>query len=188
MQRNPPPDVLQIAELIGQDDEMMRVLQVVSQLALPDWCICAGFIKNKVWDYVHGNKGRTKASDIDVMFFERSNRIVIQEALTKLQIAMPSLEWDIANQAFAHTENGDQPYTDLVDALSKLPETATSVAVRLENGEVKIVAPHGTEDLANCIIRPTPIFYAQPEKKQIIVERLHEKRLFEKWPLLKVVI
>ena len=179
---------LQICELISNDVEMMEILQIVSRINLPDWCICAGFVKNKVWDYVHGNTVKTQPTDIDVMFFEKSSVVSAREALLFLQQSMPSIDWDVANQAFTHTDNNDEAYTDVTDALSKLPETATSVGVKIKEGKVCLLAPLGTDDLSDCIIRPTPIFYERPERKQIVIERLYNKQLFEKWPLLKVII
>ena len=44
----------EILELIRQDKWMMRVLRVAKSLHLPDWMIEAGFVRNKVWNYLYG--------------------------------------------------------------------------------------------------------------------------------------
>ena len=181
-------DERQFLGLISNDDMMMRILQTVAQLNLPMWCICAGFVKNKVWDYLHGYHTATAPSDIDVMFYETGNNLAADQALQALQELLPQLRWDVANMAYAHEENDDQPYASLEDALSKLPETATAVGVRLDGDELKVIAPLGIEDLLAGIIRPTPIFYKFPSRKCIIVSRLTSKHILEKWPLLTVVI
>ena len=35
---------------------MMNVLNEANKLNLPDWVIGAGFLRNKVWDYLHDIK------------------------------------------------------------------------------------------------------------------------------------
>ena len=62
-----------IISLITEDDWMMRVLKIVQSLGLSDWCICAGFIRSKVWDHLHGF-ARTRLPDVDVVYFD-SNHI-----------------------------------------------------------------------------------------------------------------
>lgn len=178
----------QIVELIQHDTEMMDILKKVESLNLPDWCICAGFIRNKVWDYIHENNLKTRPTDIDVMMFDSKDKDAGRKAEVRLKRMMPELDWDVENQAFCHEENGDSPYSSTPDALSKLPETATAIGVRLDQGNIELLSPHGIDDLVNCVIRPTPIFYLYPERKQIVIERLHKKKLFEKWPKLKVII
>ena len=55
-----------ILDLIKRDKWMMDILRVAEKLNLPDWIIGAGFIRNKVWDYLQGyNKSRVDTVDID---------------------------------------------------------------------------------------------------------------------------
>jgi uncharacterized protein len=177
-----------IIDLVKSDSEMMSVLAVVESLNLPDWMICAGFIRNKVWDYIHNNNTKTQPSDVDVMFFDFQDRNAAIDIRKRLENLRPDIGWDIENQAFSHESNNDSPYRDTLDALSKLPETVTSIGIKSCVGELSLIAPHGIGDLVNCVIRPTPIFYRYPERKQIVIERLQEKKLFAKWSKLKVMI
>src|SRR5712664_2713902 len=43
-----------IADIIAQDPVGMEQLRSVRTLDLPDWCIAAGFVRNRVWDHLHG--------------------------------------------------------------------------------------------------------------------------------------
>ena len=43
-----------IARIIAEDAIAMEQLRAVRELALPDWCIAAGFVRNRVWDHLHG--------------------------------------------------------------------------------------------------------------------------------------
>jgi Uncharacterized protein conserved in bacteria len=59
-----------IITLISDDEWMMHVLRLVRSLELPDWCVCAGFVRTKVWDYLHGLDSPTPLSDVDVVYFD----------------------------------------------------------------------------------------------------------------------
>ena len=58
-----------ILNIIKKDKEMMRILKIVNELDLPDWWIGAGFVRNKVFDYLHGYERRTKLNDVDIIYF-----------------------------------------------------------------------------------------------------------------------
>src|SRR5699024_12615064 len=49
-------------------DLMTRVLKTVDRLKCKDAWVCAGFIRNKVWDVLHDMK--TSLNDIDVIYFD----------------------------------------------------------------------------------------------------------------------
>ena len=48
----------------------MEQLRAVRRLALPDWCIAAGFVRNRVWDHLHGIVPSRAPADIDVLYYE----------------------------------------------------------------------------------------------------------------------
>ncbi len=56
--------------LIEKDTWMMDVLKYAKSLNLPDWWICAGFVRSKIWDTVHGFKEKTSLPDVDVIYFD----------------------------------------------------------------------------------------------------------------------
>lgn len=62
-----------ILRIIRQDKWMMEMLIHVKQLNLPDWWICAGFIRSKIWDTLHDFNVRTPLPDIDVIYFDKQN-------------------------------------------------------------------------------------------------------------------
>jgi len=59
-----------ILNLIKKDKWMMNILKIVKDLNLPDWWIGAGFVRNKVFDYLHEYKKRTKLNDTDIIYFD----------------------------------------------------------------------------------------------------------------------
>jgi hypothetical protein len=42
-----------IIELITKDKWMMNILKAVKSLNFPDWWICAGFVRSKIWNTLH---------------------------------------------------------------------------------------------------------------------------------------
>ena len=177
-----------ILDLIKKDPWRMNILKIAEKINLPDWLIGAGFVRNKVWDYLHGYTKNTPPTDIDLVYFDKENRFSEKEIENKLSSLMPGLKWEVVNQATVHILNKEAPYTSTADAISKWPETATAVGVKIENGELKLVAPLGIDDLVNIIVRPTPAFMVSNEKRARVKERITQKSWLEKWPKLQVVI
>ena len=176
----------EIIKLIEDDPWMMRIINTAASLNFPDWLIGAGFIRNKVWDYLHGySKLKTDTADIDLVYYDsNSNNQKADEELSKKLEQETGIAWEIVNEFYAHKWNGLPPYKSTEDAISQWPETATAIGVELENGKLKIVAPYGVDDLINLIIRPSPKFHDINKVK----ERIKQKRWLEKWPKLKLVI
>jgi hypothetical protein len=118
-----------IIQLIKEDEWMMDILRAVKSLNLPDWWVCAGFVRSKIWDTLHGFKERTPIPDIDVIYFDDTNMEELQEKKLeiKLRNILPNIPWSVKNEARMHVVNNMPPYSSSVDAISKFPETATSV-------------------------------------------------------------
>jgi len=137
----------------------MQCLATVRDLKLPDCFIGAGFVRNAVWDHLHGFKEITPLDDLDVLFFQPSNlskefEQSIEDDLLKRKADTP---WSVRNQARMHLRNNDQPYQSTEDAMMHWLETATCVAARLDsNNELNLAAPYGLADLVNMKSRPTP--------------------------------
>lgn len=170
-----------IVELIGQDDWMMMVLEHAKTLALPDWWICAGFVRSKVWDSLHEFEERTKLPDVDVIYFDSTQ---LDEQIEKvyeneLYSRDATIPWSVKNQARMHTVNQVAPYQSSTDGISKFPETATAIGVKLdEKGDLRVIAPYGVKDLLAMKIRPTPYFI----ESQIFQDRLLKKKWSTIWP------
>ena len=175
-----------ILNLISEDKWMMNILRIAEKLDLPDWVIGAGFVRNKVWDYLHGyNKPQVDTADIDLVYYNlNGNDQKEDEKLSEKLKKETGFEWEVVNEAYAHRWNNLPPYKSTEDALFQWPETVTAIGVKLENEELKLVAPYGIDDLANLIVRPSPKFTDINKFK----ERVRQKRWLEKWPKLKIAL
>jgi len=177
-----------IIQLIKSDKWMMNVLHEAEKLGLPDWMIGAGFLRNKVWDHLHGIvREVADTNDIDLVYFDEKNLDEKgDEELSKNMSGVLGLDWEIVNQAYTHQwHHRETPYLNTTEALAEWVETATSVAVTLVNKKPKIVAPHGINDLVNLIIKPSPTHKDQLDG---FYKRIESKKWLEKWPKLKIVL
>lgn len=176
-----------VRALLEADELRMAALSAVADLALPDGWIGAGFVRDAVWDHLHGRSGAPPAGDIDVLWFdpETADQAADRSLEEKLAAALPCYDWSVKNQARMHVRNGDAPYVSVADAMTHWPETATAVAARLVVGCVEICAPLGLDDLFAMRLRPTASFSGR--KHQIFRERLSSKRWIDRYPMLELV-
>lgn len=177
-------------QLIQNDTWMMNILKEAQSLNLPDWWICAGFVRSKIWDTLHGFKERTPIPDIDVIYFDDNdlNEKEEKKAEAVLKLKMPDVPWSVKNQARMHLVNGFAPYTSSIDAISKFPETATALGVKLDQkGQVILTAPYGIHDVLHLEIRPTENF-KEGEYRKIYEKRVRKKEWKTTWSKIVVHI
>lgn len=176
----------EIIALIAGDEEMMDLLGAAQTLRLPNWLIGAGFVRNKVWDCLHGRTGPSPSTDIDLAYFDPAEAFDDKALEARLSALRPQVKWDIKNQATVHRWNGEPPCTSVVDALSRWPETATAVGVTLDGGKLRFLAPHGLSDLTKLIVRPSPAFMASAAGRERVRTRFVQKGWQVRWPRLKL--
>jgi len=175
-----------LAALLLADPWRRSVLCAVRGLGLPDWAVGAGFVRNAVWDRLHGYDAPTPLDDVDVLFFDPADTTrALEVALERrLAAALPGVPWSVRNQARMHHRNGDPPYADTEDAMRHWLETATCVAVRLDPDDLlTIVAPFGTDDLLALRSRPTARGRARHDA---YVARMRAKDWTARWPRVRV--
>lgn len=178
-----------IVRLIENDEWMMNVLQIAKSLELPDWWICAGFIRSKIWDTLHNYEAKTTMPDVDVIYYDslHKDEIYEQSLETKLMNMDATIPWSVKNQARMHVVNNMPPYSSSVDAISKFPETATSLGVTLnEKSNVILTAPCGIEDVLSLQVRPTAHFLESKERLHIYTNRVIKKNWKSKWPSITI--
>lgn len=178
-----------VLELIQNDDRMMEIIKAASKLKLPDWWICAGFVRSKIWDAMHGFEKRTNTPDVDVIYFDEKN---MEERIEKkleaeLRVILPNIPWSVKNEARMHVLNNIPPYISSEDAISKFPETATALGVKVDkNDKLILTAPCGIEDVLNLELKPTPYFKETKERATIYEERINKKNWKAVWYKIQV--
>lgn len=176
----------QLIKIIENDVYMTSILKAVEKLKLEDAWVCAGFIRNKVWDVLHNIT--TPLNDIDVIYFDTTDTSWEKEKQLEkeLEILFPNQPWSVKNQARMHLISGFNPFTSSYDGVAHFPETPTAVAVRLSNQDFEIMAPYGIQDLFEMKVKPTPFYQKGVELHSIYVERIKKKKWDEIWKKLSI--
>ncbi len=178
-----------IISAIQEDEWMMEILKAAKTLNLPDWWVCAGFVRSKVWDVLHHFIERTPLADVDVIYFDSANieEFYEKELEKKLITIHPDIPWSVKNQARMHLKSNTTPYHSSVDAISKFPETVTALGVKLdEKDNVILTAPHGVRDVLHLEVHPTPDYREEMEKVLVYEERVKTKNWPSNWDKVQV--
>lgn len=177
-----------LKEIVKNDVNMMSILQVVEKLNLKDAWVCAGFIRNKVWDISHNLS--TPLNDIDIIYFDTTDISIKKEKQLEkeLDILLPNQPWSVKNQARMHLISGFEPFVSSYDGVAHFPETSTAIAIRICNKQVEIMAPYGLQDLFELRVNPTPFFKNNKQLYPTYVERINSKKWNERWKNLIINI
>lgn len=157
-----------LEKIIMSNKTLEEVISKAHLSGIENYYIGAGCIAQTVWNYMSGNPLEYGIKDIDFAFFDDKNIdykcensvvLKMKELFSNLQVDI-----DVKNQARVHIwyENHFgykiQPYTSLEAALNTWPTTATAIGVRRgHNGELKVYAPFGLNDLFGKIVRANKV-------------------------------
>lgn len=131
-----------------KDPDIIRILGIVKDLDLADSWICAGTIRNFIWNHYRFDKN----TDVDLIFYdEKISHQATKELEANLRQRYPEYQWEIKNQVFMHIRSPDtSPYQSSRDEMEKFPERCTAIGVRqTENGNIELFAPYGLTDIYN---------------------------------------
>nr|WP_243891347.1 nucleotidyltransferase family protein [Shewanella algae] len=157
----------------------MQALECVANLGPIDAWVAAGFVRNLVWDKLHGSVSRL--SDIDVLYFEPNDCSEVTDRAYEAKLATAlDLPWSVKNQARMHLKNNHKPYTSVIDAMSYWPEQQTALAVRLRAGELQLLNLFPLGPLLALELSPNP-----KSTPGVFESRLKAKNWLANYPLLK---
>ncbi|MGF1786666.1 nucleotidyltransferase family protein [Photobacterium swingsii] len=178
-----------IITLIEKDQLRQEALHCVSQLALPQCYLAAGFVRNLVWDHLHPEKPiTTPLNDLDVIYFDPtesdpSRDIALEQQLSDM---MPNQNWQVRNQARMHGYNGDRPYLSTLDAMRFWPEKETAIAIRkvpttAGRGGYQGISAFGVDSLFDLKITHNP-----RRSRALFEQRIQAKQWLVHWPKLTI--
>lgn len=190
MQRFKQKYASEFKDILYNNENMMHILRTLRTFEAHAY-LAAGVIRNTVWAYLHEQSYDLEQTEIDVIFYDLQDKGHKALELQKKMInRFPNIEWDITNQATVHlwyqTDQGESipPLKSLEDALSMWPETATCIALRLnEHDEFEYIAPFGLADLFELKL----CWNQRLVSRNIFLARLNKKKFLEKWPKLQIM-
>lgn len=157
----------------------MTLLCIIDQLKLEDAWLCAGIVRNFIWNYLSGKEKFDFSTDVDVVFYNKKvsyeNTLEIQN---KLYRKYPQFNWEVKNHVYMHLHNPNTPpYKSSCEAVSKFPEICTAIGVRLRNDCKKIewFCPCGINDIIQFRVRLTPYFQKDNQRMKSYKKRVTQK-------------
>jgi uncharacterized protein len=181
-----------LTDLVRATPWFMEALHAARSLALPDWCIGAGAVRNLVWDALHGHREPSTLADVDLAFFDPHDLSIERDhaLAATAKSSAPRFTWDVTNQAAVHLwfaqhfGHAVEPLRSIEEAVASWPEFTTAVALRLADDDtVTVIAPHGLDDLFDMVVRRNPTRVSVETYRQ----RVREKRYGERWPHARIV-
>ncbi|AHM75122.1 nucleotidyltransferase family protein [Yersinia hibernica] len=185
------PPQQQIIHWLRADPYRMHALLLARELGLHQWYLAAGFVRNLVWDKLHGYSSPTPLNDIDLVYFDEEDASEQRDLqLEKQLLQMPPfqgipLPWSVKNQARMHLYTGRWPYTSTEDAISYWVEVETAIGAKLTaNGDIELLAPLGLEALFAHTITLNP----KNGEIDTYNQRVKSKGWQRHWPQLRLVV
>lgn len=175
----------ELGKYLSQDPDINRILEIVKDLDLADSWICAGTIRNFIWNHYRFDKN----TDVDLIFYDEQ---VSYQATNELEVNLrqryPEYQWEVKNQVFMHIHSPDtSPYQSSKDAIEKFPERCTAIGVRqTEKGDIELFTPYGLTDIYNYLVRPTPHFIGNSKRMDLYEKRIKKKNWKEQWPVITI--
>ena len=158
------------ARLIGMvlaSPRLVRVLEGMRDLDLPDWRLVSGCVYQTVWNALTGRPPEYGLKDYDEAYFDpdtsyEAEDVVIRRAAAAFEAPLDAMV-EVRNQARVHLwfeGKFGEPYAPLVrtdEALERFICPAFGVGVRLEpDGRITMAAPFGLDDMFAMRLRPNP--------------------------------
>lgn len=153
--------------LIKASPTLMRVLEGVRGLGLPDWRLVSGCVYQTVWNALTGRDPDYGVKDYDAVYFDPDTSYEAEDVHIRRAAAAfpPPLDAmvEVRNQARVHLwfePKFGEAYAPLActdEALERFVCPAFAVGVRLEpDDRLSLAAPFGLDDLFAMRLRPNP--------------------------------
>lgn len=182
----------ELINIIIKNEELMKVIDTIMEMNIPNCYVGAGAIVQTVWNYLMGNSLIYGIDDVDIVYFdsedlseEKENELQSQ---IKLRLKNLSLHIDVVNEARVHQWYKEKfgynikPYNSVEEAISTWPTTATSLGMRkLNKQQWEIYTPFGLDDIFNMRI------VANNRQITEIIYNNKVEKWTKKWSQLNVV-
>jgi hypothetical protein len=160
--------------MLAASATLMRVMQGLRALDLPDWRLASGCIYQTAWNALTGRDPGYGLKDYDALYFDpdisyEAEDVQIRRVAATFEPPLDALV-EVRNQARVHLwfeGKFGEPYAPLKstdEALERFVCPAFAVGARLESdGRFSLAAPFGLDDLFAMRLRPNPNRPINPE-------------------------
>jgi uncharacterized protein len=188
-----PTQIAAVERIVTGSADLMTVLRLIRELALPEGWLMAGCIYQSIWNALTGRPPRTGIKDYDIGYFdaadlsyEAEDRVIrkVGDAAAKAGVR---LALEVRNQARVHLWFEQRfgspvpPLGSTAEAATRYTTTSNAIAVRLvAEGKVEITAPYGLRDIFAMHLRPNRLLPNGP------THDAKARRCLEIWPEITV--
>jgi hypothetical protein len=124
-------DALRLATAVRAAPPLMQALRAARDVGAPDWLVCAGAIRDAVWDALHDRPPTALPRDVDLGFFDSRDLSAERDEAVEaaLRARAPALPWEAKNQAAVHLWYPERfglavaPFRSCAEAVATFPET-----------------------------------------------------------------
>lgn len=153
--------------MLGASPTLMRVMEGVRALGLPDWRLVSGCIYQTAWNHLTARDLDHGLKDYDAVYFDpdtswEAEDVHIRRAAGAFPPPLDRMV-EVRNQSRVHLwfeQKFGEPYAALGctdEALERFVCPAFAVGARLEpDGRITVAAPFGLDDLFAMRLRPNP--------------------------------
>lgn len=185
-------DEARLIDMLRASPMLVRVMEGLRDLDLPDWRLVSGCIYQTAWNALTGRPPDYGLKDYDAVYFDpdtsyEAEDVHIQRAAAAFEAPLGAMV-EVRNQARVHlwfeTKFGE-PYAPLRrtdEALERFVCPAFAVGARLEaDGRITLAAPFGLADLFAMRLRPNPGRTVNPAGFARVCASAHAR-----WPELTI--
>ena len=152
--------------ILKKNTNLMKVLDFIDKLNLPNYYIAAGSVFQTIWNYFDNEDLNNNIKDIDVIYYDKTNLDVNKDILICNKIIEfckdnnLNYEIDVSNEARMHLwkkqhENKDiEQYKNSEDAMNHWIATVHAIGITKVNNKIQVYAPYGLADIYSKTIRP----------------------------------
>ncbi|PNY18204.1 nucleotidyltransferase family protein [Streptococcus parauberis] len=177
-----------IKNMIASCPEIMDILAIIKSVGLEDSWLCAGTLRNFVWNQL-SNNANEQTTDVDLVFYDP--HLSYQETLElekEIKTKFPQYDWEVKNEVYMHVHTPNaQPYLNACDAIAKFPEKCTAIAARLDPENcLEVFLPYGESDILEFKVSPTPFYQEDTQRHKVYNQRMLKKNWQKSWSQLEI--
>ncbi len=184
MSRLDAPALLAFGRVLRAHPWIGALLAHWPALELPDAWLSGSALAQAWWNHRFGFEATHGIADLDLVYFDGADLSPVAEAAQASRIgacfaALP-VRLDVKNQARVHHWYAQRfgraiaPYRSARDAIATFPTTAAAIGVQASGARLRIVAPHGLDDLLRPVVRAN----------RVLVSAALYRRKTERWRTL----
>ncbi|WP_029430356.1 nucleotidyltransferase family protein [Blastococcus sp. URHD0036] len=150
-------------EVVLADPSVRAVLERAPALGVGDWWLTAGVLFQTVWNDLTGRPPGTGIKDADLFYFDPDTSWDAEDAVIRrgaeLFAGLP-VPVEIRNEARVHLWYAERfgvpapAFRDCADAIDHFAAVCCCVGVTVQDGRLRVYAPHGFDDLFGLVVRP----------------------------------